>query len=229
MEDNHNPSLEELILSLQKSVAKASEITSAVSKYDTGFLLGDRTIYNIKELDFELKAKLDDGSESESIKVDLNANPEDCSVIRFKIQPQVFEKLEGPQIIVSKYRSLSSDKNRNIVKGMVWVINEFDIPEPNYPFKVFLAPGGLKARRKSFSNLNTDISGKLKFTINTSEKTIQFQGQKAAQTFSFSKELDWYMWASIELSDSENIEDGVNDSLDELKSELIQIYYPQNE
>lgn len=215
------PTLEELILSLQKSVARASEITSAVTKYDQGFLQGDRTVYHVKELDFVLKAGLNRSQESSaSIRIDLGASPDLRSTLTFRIEPQVYQKIEGPSVIVSKFRSLESDKNRLIQRGMVWVINELGKPEPNYDFSVILKEGGLNAKEKKISNLKTDVSGRLKFLLDAESRTIQFDGAKEPESFSLNKSSDWYMWATIEVDT-----DG-DDVKEELHSEIIQMYYP---
>lgn len=213
-----SPTLEELILSLQKSVARTSEITSATSKYDSGFLLGDRSVYHVKELDIELSAAFVQDL-SGRIQLNLNAPAEERSKLTFRIEPQIYQKIEGPSVVVSKFRSLSSDLNRLRQKGMIWVINELGRPEPKYAVRVFLCQGGMNAKEMKIDKLKTDVSGKLKFIVDAEKKTLHFDGQKDAVSIPFSKTRDWYMWATVEVdTDKDQV-------METLQSEIIQIYY----
>ena len=227
--------MEDLMLSLQKSMSRAAEITAAANTSDIDFLTGKRALYNINKLDLELNASIHPGDREGTIKVDLESPAESRSLIKLHVERQTFTPLEGPKIVISKHRGVQADQDKNRQELIIWVINEYDQPEPGYDFELLFSTGGMNAKTKLIPKLKTDVAGKLRLKLSVSGKTVEIAGDKSYRLTGFDQKLDWYVQASMDLAGDNESEIAENSSAatakkkkadrPKMKSELVQIHY----
>jgi|GEM_PF-6383093 len=120
------PTLEQVLLAFQKSMARVSQATNNASKYDPNFLTGKRSLFAVEALDIEMSAGLILGSVTtdpgdDKIHVDFEASKEARSSIKFRIEAKPLEQISGNRLMLSRLDPLKEKSNVN--QFLVWFWN----------------------------------------------------------------------------------------------------------
>lgn len=103
------PTLSEVLISFQKSLARAQRHTSGVRRV-TDFILGERTLYAIEGLDIDLKVGLEQCLDKEdSLLVDFHPAESRASTVKFRVQAKPTEAVENGLILFRSSRDDSDD------------------------------------------------------------------------------------------------------------------------
>jgi hypothetical protein len=207
-EKSELPSLEKVILAFQKGLARASQATNDASKHDPNFLTGRRTLFTVESVDIELSAGLkmikngDDGLE-DRIRVDFNAPEKTRSLIKFIVESKPLELITGPRTMLSRLDPLI--ENNNINQFLVWFVDHVDEEYKVVPateITITFTPLDEEKRERKVE-ARTDLTGRLRFSINPVDGTYQSKSKFKPRNFRLDMSFDWVVSAFARSKDKE--------------------------
>jgi hypothetical protein len=101
------PTLEEVLVSFQKSLARTTLAATNAGKADPGFLLGERTLYVVDGLEVELHAgvgvaRRTSAAAPDRVLLDFQAPPDARSSIRFRVTSKPITPIPGPEVVLAQ-------------------------------------------------------------------------------------------------------------------------------
>lgn len=174
------PCLEDVLIGLQKSLARTVRSAQQASKSDSEFAQGERPVYMIDGLDVDLNAALfkPSGGADGPILVDLNAPAAERSVIRFRVQAKPLEILGGAKLQLANLDPMGGRGKEPRLR--VWLVDSDGRPVQHHPVTLYFArPGSRTGKSSTFSvKTNTDTVGRVDFTVRTSEDSVKVVGTR---------------------------------------------------
>jgi hypothetical protein len=178
------PTLEEVLVGFQKSLARATLAAYNVSKSDPDFSRGSRALYVTEGIEVDLRAGLGiasgrPGKQPDRITVDFGAPAETRSSIRFRVGTKPLEYIKGPELVLASldpvgestasahYRLYLVDVDRNPIK--------------QHPVTLRLAPRDVDAEMFS-QEFRTDDYGAITFGVERKSGSFIFRGKKFPPT-----------------------------------------------
>jgi hypothetical protein len=134
--------LEDVLVALEKSLARATRHSVETSRAEVGFGLGERALYAIDALNIQLKvgcsaARGPDGTLSHVL-VDFGGRPpETQSLVEFRIQARPLEALKGSQLILADMDALGHARPQYRLRGTLLL----EPPQPPIVRAAMAVPG----------------------------------------------------------------------------------------
>ena len=174
------PCLEDILIALQKSLARTVRSAQQASKSDSEFAQGERPVYMIDGLDVDLNAALlkSSGQGGDKLLVDLNAPAAERSVIRFRVQAKPMEILGGAKLQLANLDPMGGRGKEPRLR--VWLVDSEGRPVANHPVRLhFARPGSRSGKSSSYSvQTNTDAVGRVDFSVRTREDAVKVVGTR---------------------------------------------------
>jgi hypothetical protein len=174
------PTLEEILVGFQKSLARATLAAYNTSKADPEFTRGTRTLYITEALDVDLKAGLSiasarSGKQPDRITIDFDAPPDFRSSLRFRVGTKPLEHIKGPELILASLDPVGS--STSTAHFRLYLINEERHHIPRHPVKIRIAPRDIDAEIFEVE-LKTDDYGAITFIVYGETGIISVKGEK---------------------------------------------------
>ena len=197
--------LEDVLIAFQKSLARVSDQTVAVSKEDPEILLGQRSLYSINSLAIELSAGLEmlpaRRGDPDKIAVSFSGPSETRSKISFQVAAKPLEPEINRQIILTRYRQDKNALPEN--QFCVWVIdleNSSPVFLTGHPIDIHFISEGVDSDQIGL-NAQTDRVGRTRFKVNPKAGTLKFEGGKKSVKMTFDLKKKWFVQAQTEIGD----------------------------
>ncbi|MEO0651995.1 MAG: hypothetical protein AAFZ65_15075 [Planctomycetota bacterium] len=179
--------LEEFLIACQKSLARAAASATEASKSDSEFVQGERPVYVIEGIDFDLNAGVHIGEAGtgapDSVHLHFGAATDERSRLRFRVEKRPMEILSGAKLELANLDVTGEDLP--LVRMRAWLVDDKGVPVPNYPVVLHFARAGDKRLRDSEKiEVQTDVVGRVDFYVDTSkgEKNLKLIGVRARKT-----------------------------------------------
>lgn len=188
--------LEDILVALEKSLARAAQYSFETSRAEIGFGLGERALYLVDALNITLKVGLAaaegaDGKLSHVL-VDLRPQlaPEACSSIDFRIQAKPLEALKGAQLVLADLDALGRLRPRYCFRGTLLVEpssqsepSSESLPErklhPGAGREVEVRIIGGDTQQVDRFQVTTNAVGQFEFAIDASENILEQANRRA--------------------------------------------------
>lgn len=169
--------LEDVCIAFQKSLARSVKSAQHTARSDSEFAQGERPVYMVNGFEIDLSAGLGLGSDAEdgsdAMLVDLAAPAEDRSRIKFRVDTQPVEILDGAKLEIANLDPLGGGGRDARLR--VWLVDHEGSPVPRYPVSLYFARPGDKKRPVPV-NVKTDVVGRIDFWVQTQENKVKVVG-----------------------------------------------------
>jgi hypothetical protein len=205
-EDSGEPpgvALDEFLISCQKSLARTVQNAEQAGKSASEFATGQRAIYVIDELEFDLNAGLHApvaGAEAQRDRVmlDFSAPPEARSRVKFRVATRPMETIAGARLEISMLTPPSGPNG--LTQFRVWLVNSEGSPVPDHPVELYFARSGSKRRnlRKPIPT-RTDVVGRVDFYVDVDDHTVKVAGDRTRhEVYLQGDGGEFFVWATAE-------------------------------
>jgi hypothetical protein len=201
------PCLEDVLIGLQKSLARTVRSAQQASRSDSEFAQGERPVYMIDGLDIDLNAALlmPGGGANGSLLVDLNAPAAERSVIRFRVQAKPMEILGGAKLQLANMDPMGGRGKEPRLR--VWLVDSDGRPVQHHRVTLYFArPGSRTGKSSTFSvETKTDTVGRVDFTIRTRDNSVKVVGTREPSTGIYLRpnssspersDYEYFVWAT---------------------------------
>lgn len=211
-------SLEAFLVACQKSLARSVYAAEQAGKADIEFSLGERHLYSIDALDFDLSAAIDVGTAADpgddSVRLDFAADPSRRSKLSFRVETKPMTFLEGARLQLADLDPLG--KSRPDLHLRIWLANNDRKPVPNYKVFLNVVKAGTRAPNTAQTlELTTDDAGRINFWIRAQANQIDVLGDKVHKV-DLSGAADFFISATCDHPQPE-------DDDDRLDSEMLRL------
>lgn len=156
------PALEDLLVAFQKSLARAGVRGGSASKAEADFLLGRKAYYQTDALEIDLKVGVHADIDGQRVLVDLDAPPERCSNLRFRVEAEPLEAIQGPALVLTRTNvGAPADEPAKLT---LWLIDAEGAPVSGQDLRVFLVGQGAEQPGDPLS-VTTDLAGRVALRI----------------------------------------------------------------
>jgi hypothetical protein len=173
--------LEDFLVACQKSLGRAVRNAQQSAKTDNEFALGERPVYMISGVEFEVKAAMSVGQRKrsfagESVLVDFDAPAETRSTIKFRIESRPVELLKGAKLELANLDPLGNFGGGARMRA--WLVDDKGIPVSGYPVKLHLIRAGDKKGKETLIAATTDAAGRVDFFIDPFKNDLKIVGDR---------------------------------------------------
>jgi hypothetical protein len=222
------PTLEEVLVGFQKSIARATLAAYNVSKADPEFSRGSRTLYVTEAIDVDLRVGLDliagrPRAAPDKIVVDFQAPADVRSSLRFRVGAKPLEHGKGPDLVLTCTDPLGSKSS--ISQYRLYLVNANWEHIPQHPVSLCLAPRDIDADVFR-AEVTTDDYGGVTFSVDGRSGGLTIRGKefRPAKTPSFKDSVSpsWLLSATTTITSKE----GETEYEVRLKSDIyaVQVY-----
>lgn len=172
--------LEEFLVACQKSLGRAVRNAQQSAKTDNEFALGERPVYMISGVEFEVKAAMSVGKRQgrfggESVLVDFDAPAETRSTLKFRVESRPVELLKGAKLELANMDPLGTLGGGARMRA--WLVDDEGIPVSGYPVQLHLIRAGDK-KDKTVIPTTTDAAGRVDFFIDPLNNDLKVVGDR---------------------------------------------------
>lgn len=200
--------LEEVLVSFQKSLARASQSAEQASRADPGFALGQSQLYTVSNLKISLNVGVRPatsqalGSDRDADRMVLDFNEEDpdkLSTIDFEVRADPLELETGTRLLIADGDPLGEKRPDTVVRLTALKTLDTGQTLPDKNLKVSLRIVGELGDAANPIDLTTGADGTLSITIDPDENTVMGLGIKEKITdLDLSREHGFYVFATAE-------------------------------
>lgn len=197
-EEKAPTTLEEFLVSCQKSLARSMFSAQQLAKSDSEFAQGERPVYVIDEVEFDLNAGVhveEDvvGTLSERVLLDFDAPGERRSRLRFTVGTRPMEILLGAKLELANLDPLG--KELPDARLRVWLVDDRGAPVSGHTVKIHFARAG-ERRSKSPIEVKTDSAGRIDFTVRLEKNEVKVVGiRKPFEVYLRGAVDQYFVWA----------------------------------
>jgi len=172
-------------------------------KSDSEFAQGERPVYVIDEVDFNLNVGVHidpDGDEplGERVVLDFNAPEERRSRLQFTVSTRPVEILIGAKLELANLDPMGDDLPNARLRA--WLVDDQGTPVPQHPVKLFFARAGDKRLRAPITTA-TDAVGRVDFRVLLEENKVKVVGvRKRYDVYLRGSVEEYFVWATAEPS-----------------------------
>jgi hypothetical protein len=168
---SHVVSLDEFVVQSQKCLARAVESAMEAAKAEVSFSEGDRPMYVVDGLTFDLSAGIS-SEPGKTVRLDFESREKERSRLTFRVERKPIEVASEPQLILSNLDPLGT-----LRPNLQLRINYFDRGEPKRGRQVRLnvAESGDSAASNHF-DLETDYLGRVEIHVNLDTSVLRVLG-----------------------------------------------------
>jgi hypothetical protein len=173
--------LEDFLIACQKSLGRAVRNAQQSAKTDNEFALGERPVYMIQGVEFEVKAGMSisprqNRSDGDCVLVDFEAPAAERSTIKFRVESRPVELLKG-----AKLELANMDPQGALGSGArmrAWLVDDKGIPVPGHPVEIHLVRAGDKKGKEPPATATTDAAGRVDFFIDPYRNDMKIVGTR---------------------------------------------------
>ena len=190
--------LETFLVACQKSLARSVKSARQAGKSDSEFAQGERPVYVIDEVGFNLSAgvhiEADDGRlTGERVLLDFDAAPERRSTLQFTVAMKPIEVLIGAKLELANLDPLGEQLPDARLR--VWLVDEQGKAVPGHPVTLHFCRGGYKTVRKI--ETKTSPVGRIDFLVRSQENEVKVVGvRKPFKTYLRGTVEEYFIWAT---------------------------------
>lgn len=177
-EEPSSTTLEEFLVACQKSLARSVRSAQQAAKSDSEFAQGERPVYIIDAIDFELNAGLSltpHDAKHEAVVVNFDTPFSERSKLRFRVESKPIELLRNAKLELANLDPLGEQLPNARLRA--WLIGEDGRTVPGYPVQIYYARAGDKLARQPIE-VSTDSVGRVDFSVETLENEIKVVGTR---------------------------------------------------
>ena len=199
--ESSGTTLEEFLVACQKSLARSIKSAQQMGKSDSEFAQGERPVYVIDEVDFDLSAGVHiepSGNKrlGERVLLDFEAPQERRSRLRFTVATKPVELLVGAKLELANLDPLGEELPNARLR--VWLVNHRGMPVANYPVRLHFARAGEK-RLKSPITVQTDSVGRIDFVVETRDNKVKVvRVRKRYDVYLQGSVEEYFVWATAD-------------------------------
>ena len=199
-EDGTVTTLEAFLVACQKSLARSVKSAQQAGKSDSEFAQGERPVYVIDEVGFNLSVgvHIESGDQkimAERVLLDFDAPGERRSTLQFTVATKPVEVLIGAKLELANLDPLG--ELLPDARLRVWLVDDQGRPVPNYPVTLYFCRAGYKTVREI--KAATNPVGRIDFAVRTEEDKVKNVGvRKPFETFLRGAVEEYYVWATTE-------------------------------
>lgn len=208
MADNHDQkvkadatqtTLEQFLVACQKSLARSIQNAQQMGKSDSEFAQGERPVYVIDEVAFDLNAGVHidpqlEGRLGERVILDFDAPGEQRSQLRFTVTTKPVELIVGAKLELANLDPLGETLPNSRLR--TWLVDDHGVPVANYPVNLHFARAGEKRLKKPIT-IPTDSVGRIDFKINIQTNKVKVVGiRKAFDVYLQGAVEEYFVWVT---------------------------------
>lgn len=182
--------LDEFLVQSQKCLARSVQSAEEAAKAESSFSVGDRPMYVIEGLDFELNVGVRT-SAAKSVELDFETNEKERSKVRFRIERKPIEVASGRQLVLSNLDPLGDNLPR--LRLRINYMEATGGPVTSAPIALCMAESGDQEASNRFEFI-TDVMGRVELELNLATSEIQALGSEATQTLRLRFRGECFLW-----------------------------------
>jgi len=197
-EDGQLTTLETFLVACQKSLARSVKSAQQAGKSDSEFAQGERPVYVIDEVAFDLSAGVQIQSDDykltgDRVLLDFDAPADMRSSLQFTVSMKPIDILIGAKLELANLDPLGEELPNARLR--VWLVDDKGRPVDGHPVKLHFCRGGYK---KVISiNTTTSPVGRVDFQVNAQEDEVKVVGvRKRYDVFLRGAVEEYYVWAT---------------------------------
>ena len=199
--DKAPTTLEDFLVSCQKSLARSVFSAQQLAKSDSEFAQGERPVYMVDEVEFDLNAGVHispeaDGVPTERVLLDFDAPGEQRSRLRFTVGARPVEILLGAKLELANLDPLGKELPDSRLR--VWLVDDRGAPVSKHPVRIHFARAGERSSKRPIE-VKTDSAGRIDFTIRLEQNDVKVVGiRKAFEVYLRGSIDQYFVWATTD-------------------------------
>ncbi|MDH3431033.1 MAG: hypothetical protein OEQ14_13600, partial [Gammaproteobacteria bacterium] len=192
--------LETFLVACQKSLARSVKSAQQAGKSDSEFAQGERPVYVIDEVGFDLSAgvHIEAGNgklTGERVLLDFDAPSERRSTLQFTVAMKPVEILIGAKLELANLDPLGEQLPDARLRA--WLVDDQGRPVPDHTVTLHFCRGGYKTVRQV--ETKTSPVGRIDFLVRSQENEVKVVGvRKPFETYLRGAVDEYYVWATTE-------------------------------
>lgn len=199
-DDGNITSLENFLVACQKSLARSVRSAQQAGKSDSEFAQGERPVYVIDEVAFDLSAgvhietdELKDAGER--VLLDFEAPSERRSTLQFTVAMKPVEILIGAKLELANLDPLGEQLPDARLR--VWLVDDEGRPVANHVVTLHFCRAGYKTIRQI--ETKTSPVGRIDFLVQAESNTVKVVGtRKPFKTYLRGAVEEYFVWATAD-------------------------------